>query len=133
MDARRLRLPARRGRGRNSAKPDRIRAGGVAAVRSFIARGGLRRRVINGLLGVESARARAGDRDAGAAIPVAAQRDFAIIGTAWSAGRGTEGQRDGEKEGQRDRGTERRRDCPSLSIALSLPLSVSPSLCLIWS
>src|SRR5882672_423582 len=86
MDARWLRLPTRRGRGRNSAKPDRIRPGGVAAVRSFVARGGVGRRVVDDLLGAESACARTGDRDAGAAIPVASQRDAPFARAAGRAG-----------------------------------------------
>src|SRR5262249_47757690 len=67
MDARQLQLLARRRLGRSGAKPDRIRLRGVAALRSFVARGRVRRRVGGGLLGVESARARTGDRYAGAA------------------------------------------------------------------
>src|SRR5262250_978213 len=96
MDARQLRLLARRRLGRSGAKPDRIRAGGVAAVRSFVARWGVRRRVVDGLLGAESASARTGDRDAGAAIPVTTQRDVTLVGTARRPRRGSG--RVGERE-----------------------------------
>src|SRR5262249_42209410 len=85
--------------GRSGAKSGRIRSGGVAAVRSFVARGGVRRRVADGLLGVESACARAGDRDAGAAISVTAQRDASFVGTARRPGGRT--RRRGDKESRR--------------------------------
>src|SRR5262245_42540611 len=106
MGARQLRLLARCRRRGNGAKPDRIRIGGVAAVRSFVARGSVRRRVVDGLLGVESACAGTGDCDAGAAISVAAQRDAPFARTAGRAGRGTEGRRDGGTERGRDKETE---------------------------
>src|SRR4029434_7224 len=82
MDARQLRLLARRRLGRSGAKPDRLRPGGVAVVRSFVARGGDRRRVVDGLVGVDSAGARTENRDAGAPIPVTTQRDVTLVGTA---------------------------------------------------
>src|SRR5215510_958969 len=129
MDARQLRLLARRRLGRSDAKPGRIRSGGVAAVRSFVARGGVRRRVVDGLLGVESACARAGDRDAGAAIPVTAQRDAPIVGAARRPGGGTRrgggGQtsRQGVKESRSFLSTFPPR---SLSTSSLLPLSLYP-------
>src|SRR5262249_50835180 len=115
----------RRGRSRNSTKPDRIRAGGVAAVRSFVARGGVRRRVVNGLLGVESACARTGDRDAGAAIPVAAQRDAPFVGTAGRPRRGSGRAGEGGSGRVREREKKRlivRQRFPPLPRSPALPL-----------